>query len=361
MSTGLRSPAQADSILSLQGVNKAFLRRRSIKQIFAREDRQVIDALDDVSFEVRQGEVLGLAGESGSGKTVTGELIAALQSYDSGSIRFEGEELATQTKEERREFRRRVSMVFQDPYQSLNPRMTVIDSVIEPLRVNKLGSRSEQERAGLEVLDRVGLRPAGHYANEYPHQLSGGERQRAAVARALITKPKLLIADEPTTMLDVSVRTGLLNLLRDITRQEGLAMVFISHDFTTLEYLCDRIVIIYLGRVAEVGQASSVLQDGLHPYAQVLASAIPVADPDGNRPRVRSTIDSGQPSRAGCLFEPRCPHRMDICTRVIPRLDEARPGRLVACHLYGHSTNDESSDRPDGRRLATGADGTESQ
>jgi peptide/nickel transport system ATP-binding protein len=246
-------------------------------------------------------------------------------------------------------------MVFQDPYQSLNPRMTVLDSVIEPLRVHKLGTRRDQERAGLEVLDRVGLRPADHYANEYPHQLSGGERQRAAVARALITKPKLLIADEPTTMLDVSVRTGLLNLLREITREEGLAMVFISHDFTTLEYLCDRIVIIYLGRIAEVGPATDVLEHGLHPYAQVLAAAIPVADPEAHRERVRSTIDTGQPDRDGCLFEPRCPHRMEICTSVIPPLDEARPGRFVACHLYG-PVDDDLHDS-DGTRRATDVEG----
>jgi peptide/nickel transport system ATP-binding protein len=340
MRTGLGSLAP-DSILSLEAVDKAFVRRRSIRQILSTRKRQVIHALDKVSFEVRPGEVLGLAGESGSGKTVTGELIAALQGYDGGSIRFEGQELASQTREQRREFRRRVSMVFQDPYQSLNPRMTVLDSVVEPLRVHKLGTRQEQEIAGLEVLDRVGLRPADHFANEYPHQLSGGERQRAAVARALITKPKLLIADEPTTMLDVSVRTGLLNLLRDITREEGLAMVFISHDFTTLEYLCDRIVIIYLGRVAEIGPATDVLQNGLHPYAQVLAAAIPVADPEAHRQRVRSTIDTGEPAREGCLFEPRCPHRMDICVSVIPPLDEAQPGRFVACHLYSDTTNEK--------------------
>lgn len=336
--------APVDSLLVLEAVSKTFARRRSIRQVMRGVERESIHALDEVSFEVRPGEVLGLAGESGSGKTVTGELIAALQSYDSGHIRFMGQELSQQTKKERREFRRAVSVVFQDPYQSLNPRMTVLDSVTEPLRVQKIGSRSEQQAAGLEALVRVGLRPAGHYANEYPEQLSGGERQRVAVARALITKPKLLIADEPTTMLDVSVRTGLLNLLRDIARDENLAMVFISHDFTTLEYLCDRIVILYLGRVAESGPASEVLEHGLHPYAQVLSAAIPVADPHADRPRVVSTIDIAAPTREGCLFEPRCPHRMDICTSQIPEVREAEPQRFVACHLYPEDIQDSPYD-----------------
>lgn len=357
MNTALRPRAESDAILELEAVHKAFVRRRSIRQVLTGQRRQVIHALDDVSLTVRPGEVLGLAGESGSGKTVTGELITALQAYDRGHIRFEGEDLATHTKAQRREFRRRVSMVFQDPYQSLNPRMRVIESVIEPLRIHRIGTRREQERAGLEVLDRVGLRPADYYAEEYPHQLSGGERQRVAVARALVTRPKLLIADEPTTMLDVSVRTGLLNLLKQITREEGLAMVFISHDFTTLEYMCDRIVIIYLGRVAEVGPASQVLSEGLHPYAKVLASAIPVADPNADRPRVRTTIDMGQPDRGGCLFEPRCPYRMDVCRRVVPPLLQAAPARLVACHLYTESRPDQVSSNGGLRSQAMESDG----
>lgn len=334
MSEAVATTTTSEPLLSLELVDKAYVRRRSIRQIMRGAEREEIHALDEVSFEVRAGEVLGLAGESGSGKTVTGELIAALQRPDSGVIRFMGHDISQHTKQERKEFRRHVSVVFQDPYQSLNPRMTVLDCVVEPLRVQKIGSRAEQQTAGLEALARVGLRPAGHYANEYPEQLSGGERQRVAVARALITKPKLLIADEPTTMLDVSVRTGLLNLLRDIARDENLAMVFISHDFTTLEYLCDRIVIMYLGRVAESGPASAVLQHGLHPYAQVLAAAIPVADPHAHRPRVVTTIDIAAPTRDGCLFEPRCPQRMDICTRQIPAIRQPEPQRFVACHLY---------------------------
>lgn len=321
-------------LLHVEGLHKSFAKRRGLRRALTRGAHERIQAVEDVTFDVFPGEVVGLAGESGSGKSVTGELIAALQGYDQGRILFEGQEIALHNKEQRKQFRRQVSMVFQDPYEALNPRMTVLDSVTEPLRIHRLGSSGEQRRAGLEILARVGLRPAHHFADEYPHQLSGGERQRAAVARALITRPKLLIADEPTTMLDVSVRTGLLNLLREITREQGLAMVFVSHDFTTLEYLCDRIVIIYLGRVAEIGPASEVLEAGLHPYTHVLSAAIPVADPDLGRPRVKTTIDTELPSRLGCLFAPRCPHRMDHCTTMIPALRDARHRHSVACHLY---------------------------
>lgn len=342
MASSAREDGDAETLLRVESLHKTFAKRRSISEVLARKERQWIHAVEDVSFDVAPGEVVGLAGESGSGKSVTGELIAALQSYDAGRILFEGREIATHTDEERRRFRREVSMVFQDPFDALNPRMRIVDSVTEPLRIHRLGSSAEQRRAALDILDRVGLRPAEHFAEEYPHQLSGGERQRAAVARALITKPKLLVADEPTTMLDVSVRTGLLNLLRDITRDQGLAMVFISHDFTTLEYLCDRIVIIYLGRVAEVGPATRVLQDGLHPYTHVLSSAIPVDDPDFGRPRVRTSIDTEPPSRSGCLFAPRCPHRMPGCDSIVPRLRAARTDHLVACHLYRNGSDEPS-------------------
>ena len=323
-----------EPLLRVEGVHKQYAKRRSIRKVLSRAENERIQAVDDVSFEVFPGEVLGVAGESGSGKSVTGELITALQPMDEGRIIFMGEDISLHTKEQRREFRRQVNMVFQDPYDALNPRMRVIDSVTEPLRIHGLGSGSDQVRTAMEILDTVGLRPADHFAQKYPHQLSGGERQRAAVGRALVTRPKLLIADEPTTMLDVSVRTGLLHLLRDMSVEQDVAMMFISHDFTTLEYLCNRIVIIYLGRVAEVGPARKVLGEGLHPYTQLLGSAIPVNDPDHGRPRVKTTIDTADPSRLGCLFAPRCPHRMDHCTTAAPELRMVEADRIVACHLY---------------------------
>ncbi len=339
------------ALLRVEDLHKRFARRRSIKAVLTNQPRSNIEAVEGVSFEVYPGEVLGLAGESGSGKSVTGELIAALQRYDSGRIVFEGREIAQHDKKERAQFRRDVSMVFQDPFDSLNPRMRVVDSVTEPLRIHKIGTREEQHERALEILDRVGLRPADHFANEYPYQLSGGERQRAALSRALITRPKLLIADEPTTMLDVSVRTGLLNLLRDVSREEGLATLFVSHDFTTLEYLCDRIVIVYLGRVAEVGPATAVLTDGLHPYTQLLGSAIPVADPDNNRPRVKTTIDLAEPLRSGCLFAPRCPHRMPMCTAEVPPLYQVGSRRITACFLYDEDAGRDqlADDQAEGR------------
>ena len=323
-----------EPLLRIEGLHKNYIKRRGLGKVIRGAEREQIQALENVSFDVFPGEVLGMAGESGSGKSVTGELIAALQPYDSGRILFMGQEIALHTKEQRQQFRRQVSLVFQDPYDTFNPRIRIVASVTEPLRIHGIGSTADQHRMALEILERVGLRPADHFAEKYPHQLSGGERQRAAVARALITNPKLLIADEPTTMLDVSVRTGLLNLLRELTSEQDITMVFISHDFTTLEYLCDRIVIIYLGRIAEVGPARAVLEAGLHPYAQVLSAAIPVNDPDHGRPRVTTTIDTADPLRQGCLFAPRCPHRMDRCTARAPELEMAEVDRYVACHLY---------------------------
>ena len=235
----------------------------------------------------------------------------------------------------RAHFRRSVSMVFQDPFDSLNPQKRVGKLVVEPLEIHKVGTEAERQRRVLEALERVRLIPADRFVSKYPFELSGGERQRVAIARALMLDPALLIADEPTTMLDVSVRAGILNLIRDLQKSTQMSLLFISHDFTTLSYVCDRIAIMYLGHIVEVGPAHRVMAKHFHPYTRALASAIPVADPSVKRERVRLSIDeAGAPDSDGCPFTARCPHRMDVCDAVRPEPFTVEQDHWVACHLF---------------------------
>ena len=232
-------------------------------------------------------------------------------------------------------FRREVSLVFQDPFDSLNPQKRVGALMAEPLEIHKVGTKPQRRDRVLKMLERVRLMPAETFVTKYPHQLSGGERQRVAIGRALMLDPKLLIADEPTTMLDVSVRAGILNLFRDLRKSTEMSMLFISHDFTTLSYVCDRIAIMYLGHLVEVGPADRVMTERFHPYTQALGSAIPVADPGITRKRVDLSIDEvGVTSGVGCPFVARCPERLDQCGTVRPEPINVRPDHWVACHLF---------------------------
>lgn len=321
-------------VLRTSGLRKQYPLRRSLLDVVRRREPEYVHAVKGVDLAIRHGEVLGLAGESGSGKTVTAEMIARLQPPTDGTIEFLGQDITSARGDELHDFRRRASMVFQDPYDSLNARTKVRDVVSEPLRIQRIGTRNEREQRVLNALEQVHLSPPEYYWDSYPHELSGGERQRVSVARALILDPILLIADEPTTMLDVSVRAGLLNLLKEMTEHLSLSMLFISHDFSTLSYLSDRIAIMYLGHVVERGPARSVLSERLHPYTQALESAIPRIDPDAQRQRVTTSIDTGAPSEHGCPFAPRCPERMPLCDDVMPPLLPVQDDHAVACHLY---------------------------
>jgi peptide/nickel transport system ATP-binding protein len=290
---------------------------------------------------------VGLAGESGSGKSVTADLLAKLDTPTAGTICFRGIDITTGLPDHLEgDFRRSVGMVFQDPYDALNPRMRVGTLLSEPLDIQRLESPEERRERVLAMLERVHLVPASAYVAKYPHELSGGERQRVAIGRALMLDPELLIADEPTTMLDVSVRSGLLNLIRQARRESNLAILLISHDFSTLAYVCDRLVIMYLGQILEMGPTSHVLAKRLHPYTQTLCAAIPVADPSTNRKRIKTALDISVTPVAGCPFEPRCALREPRCREERPPLVELAPGHKVACHVVAGTPKGEMVNDP---------------
>ncbi|TVQ38136.1 MAG: ABC transporter ATP-binding protein [Spirochaetaceae bacterium] len=323
------------TLIKVENLTKYYPVRRSIRELFGTQ-QHFVRAVDDISLEIRRGEILGLAGESGSGKTTTGEIIVRLQDATSGSITLDGHPLEADSRADRKRFRREVQMIFQDPYETLNPRFNVFETIAEPLRIHGVRDRNEIRRRVVECLEIAELKPAAGYLRRFPHELSGGQRQRVAIARGIVLEPKVLIADEPVSMLDVSIRADILNLLKRLRSRMGLTMIYVSHDLATIKYLCDRIAVMYLGKIVEIGPADEVISRPHHPYTQVLVNSVPVADPDHVRKEI--TVDDAPPDQInlppGCRFTPRCPFAQHACLDCDHHLIERRPGQYSAC-IYG--------------------------
>jgi oligopeptide/dipeptide ABC transporter ATP-binding protein len=344
--TNVPAPDAATALLEMKGVSKHF----SAKVAWPREKvdmptrvwraltrmHAAVRAVEDVSLDVYTGETLGLVGESGCGKSTLGRTVLRLLDPTAGKIRFAGQDITAMPQAQLRPLRRKMQMIFQDPYASLNPRMTVGSTVGEPLEIHGLATtRAARDERVAELLRRVGLRPDA--AQRYPHEFSGGQRQRVGIARALAVSPEFIVCDEPISALDVSIQAQIVNLLQDLQAERNLTYLFISHDLKIVQHICDRVAVMYLGRVVELAEAATLYREPRHPYTQALLSAVPVPDPSARRSRIILQGDVPSPLRPppGCAFHPRCPvkDKPEACFKEVPPLTIKKNGSLAACHV----------------------------
>lgn len=318
------------ALLKVEGLKKYFPFRKGVLNSHAGD----VKAVDDVSFEVFEGETLGIVGESGCGKSTTGRLLMRLLEPTGGRIEFAGKMISELSNNEMRKARRDIQMIFQDPYASLNPRHNIGKILEEPLIVHGIGNAKERKQKVLELLEIVGLNE--YHIKRYPHQFSGGQRQRIGIARALMTNPRLIIADEPVSALDVSIQAQVLNLLQKLQKDLRLTYIFISHDLGVVRHISNRVGVMYLGKLVELTASEDLYAEPLHPYTQALLSSVPVPDPTFEREQIiiSGDIPSASNPPSGCTFHTRCPFKKDQCSQVVPKMQEVKPGHYVACHLY---------------------------
>jgi len=326
-----------DLVVEVKELKKWFpVRLGFFKTVLSRQ-QLFVKAVDGINFKIKKGEIFGLAGESGSGKTTTGRVILRLTEPTSGKILFQGKDITNISEEELKRIRRKMQIIFQDPYESINPRMTVFDILAEPLRVQKLASGVELEERVYKALENVDLIPPEDFVWRFPHELSGGQRQRVATGRALIVNPDFIVADEPVSMLDVSIRAEILNLMFDLRKRYGVTFLYITHDLALARHICDDIAIMYLGKLMEMGPTEQIISEPLHPYTEALIKAVP--NPDPHAERVEAVIKGEIPSPisppSGCRFHTRCPKYIgNICKEKEPPFVRVGKEHFVACHLY---------------------------